>query len=141
MPQARLTPELAAGLAARLAAGVSIADAGRAVGVHPKTLGRWLSRGRREEAGPYASLVAAVDEACRVREEQARERTDEELDEAEARLILSRLARGGSVPALRLYVERFLRPAEPLQPARESEAGAILAAMDELAARRAAHDR
>lgn len=137
MARARLTPELAGSLAARLAVGVSIADAARVAGVHPKTLGRWLARGRREDVGPYRSLVVAVEEASRVREEEALARAGEELTEAEARVLLSRLARGGSVPALRLYVERFLRATEPLEQPRESEAASILSAMDELAAKRA----
>lgn len=135
MARARLTPELAAGLAARLGAGVSIADAARASSLHPKTLARWLARGQREDAGVYAALVATVGEASRVQAEQAGERSDVELDEGEARLILSRLARGGSVPALRLFVERFLRPAEPVRPG-ASDAASLLAEMDELAAKR-----
>ncbi len=134
MAQARLTPELAAGLAARLAGGVSVADAARAGGVHPKTLGKWLRRGRRESEGAYAALVAAVAASVSVREEEARARADEEIDEAEARLILSRLARGGSVAALRLYVERFLSLAPAEAPA--GVAAVLLAEMDELAAAR-----
>ena len=62
------------------------------------------------------------------------------IDEEELRSIVARLARGGNMPACRFYCERWIAPAGGEAPSGDpTEAASILAAMDELAARRAAH--
>ena len=62
MSASKFTPETRRALIKRFAAGVSIEDAARALGLRPKTVTHWLTRGRREDAGDYADFARRVDE-------------------------------------------------------------------------------
>lgn len=110
-------------------AGVSIADAGRASDVAPRTIYRWLARGREEREGPFASFAQAVD---RSREDRSLNKCDKPLDEHDLRLRISEAARAGSVAAMRLYWE--ILKSDRHDPASEDDP---LAGVDELARRRA----
>lgn len=120
---------------AALLMGVSVADAARAHEVGERTIESWLAKGRRDPDGRYGDFARQVDAA---REERRLPTGDapDELTEEEIRQLLTVRARAGSIPAIKLFLEKFVRVEEPLQ-ARESEAASILAAMDEVAARRA----
>ena|GEM_PF-6772797 len=61
MSASKFTPEVRGGLIERTAAGVSLRDASRAVGVREATVKSWITRGRGEDEGDYAEFVAAVD--------------------------------------------------------------------------------
>lgn len=111
-------------------AGVSIADAGRASDVAPRTIYRWLARGRKEREGPFASFAQAVD---RSREDRTLT-SDKPLDERELRVRVSEAARAGSVTAMRLYWEILRSDRDP------ASADNTLAVVDELARRRVAGD-
>src|SRR5262245_58545278 len=59
--QPKLTPRRLAQLVKALELGVSRATATAAVGIHAKTLQRWLKWGRHADAGPYHDFAAAVE--------------------------------------------------------------------------------
>ena len=84
--------------------GCSIVDAARVAGCAPRTVDRWLGNGRADPSGPYGPFAAAVDGCHRARglpDEGQRER----LSYDELLAIISRAARSGSVPAMRLAAE------------------------------------
>ncbi|MDQ3647479.1 MAG: hypothetical protein M3433_02640 [Actinomycetota bacterium] len=126
MSASAFTPEVRGALIERTAAGVSMRDACRVLELREKTVAGWLARGRREDSGPYADFVRAI-EAAR---EDARSRP-EPMTVEEHRLAVSEAARQGSVQALKLYWE-MLRARDTEEPAVPGPVSKI----DELAAKR-----
>jgi hypothetical protein len=91
----------------------------------------WITKGHKAESGLYHDFAAAV-EAARA-EAKAR---PEPMDEAELLHVVSEAARKGSTAAMKLRWEMICAYREPAE-AEEPQADP-LAAVDELAARRAA---
>jgi transposase len=121
---------------AAVAAGLSYVDAARAAGVKPNTAKSWLARGRRESEGPYREFVAAV--------EQARERAQsrpEPMDEDELAVVVSEAARAGSVAAMKLRWEQLRVPRDGSEAPARTDAQAVIAEIDEVAAKRRQHGR
>ena len=82
---------------ASLATGTSIPDAARRHGCHPRTIKKWLERGRRSPDGPYGRFAHSVDS-----HRQGRAVPREGVpDLEELLLLLSDAARAGSVPAMK----------------------------------------
>lgn len=132
MAVSKFTPEIRGGLIERFAAGVSLEDACRAVGITEKTAKKWLARGRKDGVGPFADFARDVDEARA--EAKAR---PEPMDAEELARVVSEAARKGSVAAMKLRQEMLLadrRTAEEPEEAPQDP----LAGVDELAQRRAA---
>jgi transposase-like protein len=73
-----------------LAEGLSVPDAAHEHDVSPRTVSRWLSRGRSDPAGPYGDFAARVDGARAERHLAPRDELP--LDADELRLLV---ARGG----------------------------------------------
>lgn len=132
----RFTPAACYGVVAGVAGGLSLAEACASSDLREPTVKGWLARGRKEAEGAYADFARAVDEARSARKMPSQDELDE-LTEAEARLLLTRLARKGNVQAIKLFLDRFLVPAAAEAPA--GEAAVLLAEMDELAAKRRKH--
>lgn len=108
MAESRFTDPVRGGLLDRIAAGASLVDACRDVGVREKTVKGWITRGRREEAGDYAAFVAAVDAARAEAQAAPGPMTAEEF-----RAQVERAVRAGSVQAMRLWADKWLSGAKP----------------------------
>lgn len=100
MAATMFTPEVRTTLIDAFTAGLSVRDAARVGGIAEKTLKRWITRGRREEEGPFADFVARIEDA----REYARNRP-EPADADELAVLVSEAARAGSVPAMKLRWE------------------------------------
>ena len=125
MSASKFTAEVRGGLIERTAAGVSLPDASRAVGIREATVKSWITRGHSESEGEYTEFVAALDAARAEAHDRPGPLTREEFD-----LRLSEAVRGGSVQAMKLWAELHLADEEPpKEPADE---------FDELKARRRA---
>lgn len=107
MSGSKFTPETRGGLLERIAAGLSLADAAREVGVREKTVKGWLTRGRKEDTGPYAQFASAVQKA-----REAAKSRPVPMDEAELAQVVSQMARSGSVQAAKLRWE-MLQSSDP----------------------------
>lgn len=129
MSRTRFTPETRSRLLEHISAGLSITDSCRAVGIGHKTVRNWLSRGRKENTGPYVDFACAVDEA-------RKRALPEPMTEDQLRRVVSQAAKKGSVQAQKLYWEMILddRSADEA----EKEETKPLESIDELAERRAA---
>ena len=92
-------------LVAAIRDGASIADASASVGVSCATVRRWLTTGRREPEGVYGRFAERVDAIRGERQDLHRE-LEQALTVKEAEAILAKLARRGSVPALKLWFDR-----------------------------------
>jgi len=94
-------------LVGALRVGVSLADACRHASVSDRTVRHWIARGRREPGTAYATLACEVD--------AARETAGDvgPMDEAELRRVVSRAAKAGSMPAMKLLWEMHRAPARP----------------------------
>jgi transposase-like protein len=80
--------------------GLSIADVAREHAISPRTVERWLARGRSNHGSAYGPFARAVDEA---RAGRALPPPGElPLDAAELRLLLARAARRGNIRAMEL---------------------------------------
>ncbi len=112
---------------AAVEAGCSLRDAAREAGVAPRTVKRWLARGRREQAGAHQEFTEAVEKVWAARELPASD--DPPMGDGELRVAVSEAARAGSVPAMKLYWEMLLADRERRPNP--------LAEFDELARRRA----
>jgi transposase len=123
MSASKFTPETRGALLERVAAGVSLRDACRAVGLRDGTVKGWLARGRQEGSGPYSEFAEAIDQA-----RQAAKDRPQPMDADELAQVVSEMARNGSVQAAKLRWE-MLRASE----GGERAPGDIL---DELEARR-----
>lgn len=128
MAASKFTPENRGALIERFAAGCSLPDAASACGLNETTVKKWLTRGRREDAGSYAEFAAAADQT----RAEARARP-EPMDKDELALVVSEAARLGNTQAMKLRWE-MLRTAE--EPGDQGAAVDPLAALDELAERR-----
>jgi hypothetical protein len=116
--------------------GASTADAARKCGVGVRTVERWLEHGRREPAGRYGPFAQAVDARRAARTLPAHD-VLAAMDEDELALVVSETARAGNVAAMKLRFEMLrAAPREASEAPALSEADAVLAEMDELAARR-----
>jgi IS30 family transposase len=131
MSESKFTPEIRGALIERTAAGVSLRDACRALGLREATVKGWLTRGRRENDGDYAAFAAAVDRARADRRSRP-----EPMDADELARRVSEMVRGGSVQAAKLRWE-MLRAAEPDGEGVKDDDDP-LAEVDELARRRTA---
>jgi hypothetical protein len=100
MAASRFTPEVRGALVERAAAGVSLRDSCRAIGLREGTAKGWVTRGRREGTGDYAEFAAALEQA----RDAARSRP-EPMDEAELAREVSQMVRAGSVAAAKLRWE------------------------------------
>ena len=127
MSVSRFTPEHRGALIERTAAGVSLRDACRALGLREKTVAGWLARGRREDSGDYTDFAAAIDQA----RDDVRSRP-EPMDASELARVVSEMARNGSVAAAKLRWEMLCREENPEEPADLAPVSKI----DELARRR-----
>lgn len=125
----RFTPEVRGALLERFAAGLSLPDAARAVGVNTTTLKNWLTRGRKENGTPHAQFVADVEDARK----KAAARP-EPMDREELARVVSKAARAGSVPAMKLRDEMLLRDEQPDDE--DEPEKPELGSLDELAERR-----
>jgi hypothetical protein len=86
-------------------AGASPPEAAHHHDLSPRTVQRWLKKGREDPAGPYGNFARIVDDA-----HEARSLPEElPLDEGELRGLLARTARRGNVQAMKLYFDVFLR--------------------------------
>jgi hypothetical protein len=128
MSASRFTPENRGALIERTAAGVSLLDAARAVGVREATVKSWVTRGRREREGDYAEFVAALDAA----RDEARGRPGP-LTREEFELRLAEAVRGGSVQAMKRWAELHLAGEDAPQESPDE--------FDELKSRRATRGR
>jgi transposase-like protein len=93
----------------KVGAGASIPEAARAAGVGTDTLKRWLTRGRREDIGPFSDFEAAVVEA-----REAVRQAPAPMSPEEFRQHLDRSVRAGSVQAMKLWADRFLVADDPV---------------------------
>lgn len=105
MSGADLFAELSEGVLKSIVAGASVPDAARHVGCAPRTVQRWLARGRENPQGRYGLFAERVDAIQRERE-LPRELP---LDEEELKRVVARAARKGNVQAMRLAWELIVR--------------------------------
>ena len=126
MSASKFIPEIRGGLLERTAAGVPLADAARSVGVREATVKSWLTKGRREQSAEYADFTSAIEDA-----REAASSRPEPMDEDELAVVVSVMARKGSVQAAKLRYA-MLRDAE----APDEEADDPFAELDDLARRR-----
>lgn len=131
MAETKFTPENRAALIERTSAGISLADAARDLEIRLPTVKSWITKGRKQTSGPYFAFVIEID-AARIKAAAA----PEAMTPEEHRLKVAELCRKGSIAALKLYWE-MLR-ADQNADETEDEPANPLAAVDELAQRRAA---
>lgn len=108
--ESKFTPERRAAILAGLRAGVSVSDSCRFLDLAPGTVRNWLSRGRREQVGPYADFAAEVDAA---REEVAHRVAAAGLSEEDLLRLMEAAARRGSVQAAKFLLGRLDRQDAP----------------------------
>lgn len=92
-------------VAGAIEVGASLADAAREVGLAPRTIERWLARGR-EGRSPYRTFAERVDAA---RRRQALPAATRALTLPQLHAVIDRAARAGNVQAMRLVWARLLR--------------------------------
>jgi hypothetical protein len=97
--------ELQGPLLALLLEGLSIREAAENVGCAPRTIQRWLAKGRKETGGPYASFARAVDKVQGDAEVLAESEPPLTQPEFKAHLIAA--VRRGSVSAMKLWNELY----------------------------------
>jgi transposase len=124
----KLSAEITSTFADAVRAGASFEDAARVAEISHNTAKTWLTRGRKGEKR-YQPFAVAIDAA----RAEAAERP-EPMDEDELLVVVSEAARRGSVQAMKLRWEMI----RDSRIATEEEPADPLAALDELAARRAA---
>jgi transposase len=93
----KFTPEVRGALIERTAAGVSLPDAARAIGIREATVKSWLTKGRRERSGEYAEFASAIEEA-----RAAASSRPGPMEGGELAAVVSEMARKGSVQAAKL---------------------------------------
>lgn len=129
----RFTPEMRAGLLARVELGASLRDAAEACSVAERTVKTWITKGNRGDER-YEEFVLEL-EAARARSRKK----GEHLSEHEFLTQLTKQVRAGSVSAMKLWWEvereRKNRGEGPLTP--EAEESNPLDALDEIAEARA----
>ncbi len=125
MSATKFTPQARGALIERVASGVSLTDAARAIGLREKTVKGWITRGRREDEGDYTEFAQRIEQARREADERP-----QPMDPDELARVVSEAARRGSVAAMKLRHEQLGAEDAPEQePADE---------FDELKARRSA---
>jgi transposase-like protein len=82
-------------------AGSSLADAARHAGVAPRTVDRWLQKGREDAHGRYGSFAAKVDAARQLQGVPGATEA-EVMSRRELRGLVATAARNGSVSAMKL---------------------------------------
>lgn len=97
MAASKFIPEHRDALIEHTAAGRSLRCACRALGFREATVKGWLTRGRREAAGPYTEFAAAVEQA-----RQAAQARPGPIGADELARVVSEQARAGSVQAMHL---------------------------------------
>lgn len=108
MAESRFTAPNREALLVRFAAGTSLRDACRDIGVREKTVKGWITRGRAETGTEYAAFVAAVDEARETAKAAPGPMTAEEFREH-----VERAVRAGSVAAMKLWADKWLTSGKP----------------------------
>jgi transposase-like protein len=89
---------------AALLAGATVEDAAREHGVGPRTVARWLARGREEPGSRFGGFTIAYDAAQERRRGVGRGRmTSEEFHDH-----LDQAVRAGSIQAMKLWAELHL---------------------------------
>jgi hypothetical protein len=91
------------GVLEALVAGVSGEDAARQHGISPRTVERWLARGRQDPVSKYGPFAEAVDRARADRELPPPD--ERPADPSELKILISKAARKGNVQAMRLLWE------------------------------------
>jgi transposase-like protein len=91
------------GVREALVAGVSGEDAARQHDISPRTVERWLARGRQDPGSKYGPFAEAVDRARAHRELPPP--GERPADPSELRILISKAARKGNVQAMRLLWE------------------------------------
>jgi transposase-like protein len=86
-----------------LVAGVSGEDAARQHDISPRTVERWLARGRQDPGSKYGPFAEAVDRARADRELPPPD--ERPADPSELKILVSKAARKGNVQAMRLLWE------------------------------------
>jgi len=118
-PSARVT------VVEHMADGCTLAEAATRAQVPLSTVKYWITRGKREDIGPYHDFDAAIaaardasERACRFPQTDGPEAsTDPEpMTPAEFRHHLEGAVRAGSPPAMKLWADRFLVAEEPEKP-------------------------
>jgi hypothetical protein len=104
---ATFTPERRGKLLGLLEAGRTVEDAAAAAGVSGYTVHRWARKGRVEEGTEAAGFAERFDA---VREG----RGDRGLSEADVVRLVEISARGGSVQAQKVLLDRFQRQSAPV---------------------------
>ena len=111
MAESKFTAPTRAEFVARTEAGASLVDAARALGIRASTVKGWVTRGRQEDAGPYAEFVRKVEAARR------RATTEQPMTGDEFQRRLDAAVRSGSVTAMKLWAELDrARRAEDAEP-------------------------
>ena len=130
MAAARFSPELCKQIVSLFADGLNLPDVATAADIGEPTLRKWLTRGRKESGTPHAQFAHDVDAAKKDAAESY------PMDRAELARVVSRAARRGSIPAMKLRDEMLLREEQPPAPAEPAKPRT--GSLDELAQRRAA---
>lgn len=125
----KFTPEARDLVIDAVASGATVAQAATVVGLGVQTVKGWITRGNKESGTPYAEFVAAIEFA----RSSAPRRTG---GEEELVSLLWVAARGGSVQAIRLLLERQKREGKGGDGNSDEAQGDPLAEADELAQRR-----
>lgn len=113
-----------------LQAGVSRLDAAREAGISPRTIDRWVERGRRDPDSIYGRFAAEVDRLLEARKVPL---PDKPISDREVQLCLSRAIRAGNVQAMRIWLDTY---GKGRAAGRTGDADKGPTGVDELAARR-----
>lgn len=127
MAAARFSPELCKQIVKLFADGLTLGDVATAADVGKPTLERWLTRGRKESGTPHAQFAHDVDAAKKDALESY------PMDREELIRVVSRSARRGSIPAMKLRDEMLQREEAPDE---DEPAAPDTGSLDELAERR-----
>jgi len=112
----------------RTAAGASLPDACRSLGLREVTVKSWITRGRRALSGEYFDFVRDIDAARMT----VRERPTS-LEPADFRRYLEAAVRAGSVAAMKLWASLYIEKSKEVVTDDDHD----LDELDELARRRA----
>lgn len=128
MAAQRFSPELHKQIVSLFADGLNLGDVAAAADISKPTLTKWLTRGRKESGTPHAQFAHDVDAAKKDALESY------PMDRDELVRVVSRAARRGSIPAMKLRDEMLQREEAPDE---DEPAKPDTGSLDELAERRA----
>lgn len=128
----KFTPEIRGGFLERIAAGLSIEDACRAVGIAKATFKGWQGRARKGVPA-YVEFMQEVDDAREVAANRP-----EPMDGDELLRVVSQAARKGSVQAMKLRWEMICADRNASEEDETEAPASTRSRIDELAARRSA---